>query len=141
MRSRSRNGLGSGDEQPEDPAALRVVADGLDHGLARADGDELHERVVVADDTEGAVARTDELAGGLDHLVQHDRQAEAGGDAQHRVEQAVQLVVGGDGPGDARLFVDHGAYVRGDGVARRPAAYTAACVRRSMPSFVSRFET
>ncbi len=74
--------------------SLGEVADAGPDLLVDSRVDELVQRPVRADDAERAVLGVDQPDRGPDDPVQGGRQLQAAGDADDRVEQAVQLVAG-----------------------------------------------
>ena len=74
---------------------LRPVVDLGDLLLVQADGDELGQPAVVADHAQRAVAGVDQRDGGLDDPAQHDLQVQVAADGDHRLQQGVHPVPGG----------------------------------------------
>ena len=81
------------DQQPEDAAAARQVADrGVDRRLL-AGGQELRQlAALVVEHAERGVARAAQLAGGLHHALQQDVEIELGRQRAADVQQLAQAV-------------------------------------------------
>ena len=78
------------DDRPEQPPALRQVADLLDGVRVHAGVDELGQPTLGCEYTQRGIARVEEGSCSLDDPAQHDRQREIGGDRLVRLEQATQ---------------------------------------------------
>ncbi|GAA3337127.1 hypothetical protein GCM10020358_12240 [Amorphoplanes nipponensis] len=85
-----------GDEQAEDAAAVREIADPGVRGGVDAVRDEVGELHVGPDDAERAVAGAGQRARGLDDALQRAAQVEVGADADDRVQQGAQPLPAGD---------------------------------------------
>ena len=85
------------DDQPEQPAAVRQVADRGAIVVADAARDEALDGAVAVDDADGGVLRVDELAHPVDDHLQHAVDVEHAADAAHRLVEREQLARGAVG--------------------------------------------
>ncbi len=92
--------LGVPDELAEDAVTGGQVTDLGPEVVADADGEELGELLVVADDAQGSVLRVDQDDGGFDNSLQNLGKVELAADGHHGFEEPVEPVPG------AAHFVD-----------------------------------
>jgi hypothetical protein len=109
------------DERAQKTMALREVPDLGREAIGHADVDELGERTVGGDDSDGAVPGTDELHGGGDDLAQNDREIEFACDETTRVKEAAKpalrrqnLLRGGDEFADDAVELGAGSIRKGE---------------------------
>ncbi len=82
------------DEFAEDAVAGGQVADLGPEAVADADGEELGELPVVADDAQGSVLRVHQDDGGFDDAPQNLRKVELPADGHHGFKEPVEPVPG-----------------------------------------------
>jgi hypothetical protein len=98
--------VGIGNQQSQDAVAGGQRTDPVGQRFVNADRDEVAERAVVADDTQGAVAGMQQPAGGLHDAFQNSVQAQVLRDGYDRFEQPCHAFLGLEqflGPGDETL--------------------------------------
>lgn len=86
--------LGFPDQMTENTVALGQFTDHPDSVLVDADGDEMAQRLVLADDAERPEPGTDEIARRLHHTVQDSLQAQILGEGDHGRKQSPHLILG-----------------------------------------------
>ncbi|GAB2730795.1 hypothetical protein GCM10027038_31320 [Arthrobacter bambusae] len=82
------------DQQTEDTVSGGEWANPACKVFVDADRDEVAQRLVLAEDTQGAVAGMQQPAGGRDDPVQYGVQAQVFGDRHHRFQKSAHLFLG-----------------------------------------------